>query len=87
MSCDKSKYTLVHIFFFTPACYDPPRFDDAAIVDLAGKLLQNIVTYKCLPGYLQEGDASIFCQGNGLWSERHFLCRSEFLVFSNKYML
>lgn len=60
---------------FLEACYDPPGFDYAVIDVSTGMLFKNAITFKCMQGYLLEGDPTIVCQANGHWSKRKFTCR------------
>ena len=59
------------------ACYNTPKFDDAVVDVISGNLLSDTVIFKCLHGYLLEGDPSLVCQTDGAWSLRKFRCRGE----------
>lgn len=65
---------------YSAACYNPPSFEDAVIEVTSGKLLKDVITFKCLPGYLLEGDPTVTCQPDGQWSKRIFTCKGKFTV-------
>lgn len=77
---------MLYVMWYIAACYKPPSFDDAVIDVISGNLLKQTVIFRCIHGYLLEGDPSLVCQADGFWSTKKFSCRGELKYQDELYL-
>ncbi|XP_076388011.1 sushi, von Willebrand factor type A, EGF and pentraxin domain-containing protein 1 isoform X1 [Megachile rotundata] len=57
------------------ACGKPPKLTNAVLaVEIANFTFGDIITYKCLPGYIMFGQPNMRCLANGKWSRAFSKC-------------
>lgn len=66
---------------FVADCGMPPRIPNTFIQAPGPTTEGSEIVYGCIENYVSEGDPSIFCKENGLWTKPTLYCRR--MLFTN----
>ena len=71
------------LYYILADCGMPPRLPNAVIIAPGPTTEGSEIVYGCTENHVSEGDPSIFCKKDGLWTEPTLYCRR----MSNDYKL